>query len=168
MENVDSLTTLYQIDKAIAQIIETGFAFDEETGEVLADFSDLDALQVSYEKKLTACGMWVKNKKALVDAIKSEEKALRARRNVLERSIDRMDEYVKNHLPEGGYESPEVRLSTRKSSKVIIDDPEAIPEQYQKYETIVSIDKKGIAQAIRAGSEIPGAHLEVSENLQVK
>ena len=33
--------SLYEIQKQIQQILDTGFAIDEETGEVLADTSEL-------------------------------------------------------------------------------------------------------------------------------
>ena len=44
--------TLYKIQAQIAQILDTGFAVDEETGEVLADESSLDELKMAEEEKL--------------------------------------------------------------------------------------------------------------------
>ena len=43
---------LYEIQKQIQQILDVGFAIDEETGEVLADASELDALKIAEEEKL--------------------------------------------------------------------------------------------------------------------
>ena len=39
------MATLYEIDRAIEQVIETGFSWDEETGEVLFEEGDLEQLQ---------------------------------------------------------------------------------------------------------------------------
>ena len=44
--------TLYEIRDQIARILDTGFVVDEETGEVLADESSLDALKMAEEEKL--------------------------------------------------------------------------------------------------------------------
>ena len=44
--------TLYEIRDQIARILDTGFVVDEDTGEVLADESSLDALKMAEEEKL--------------------------------------------------------------------------------------------------------------------
>jgi len=43
---------------------------------------------------------------------------------------------------------------------VIIDDLAQIPTQYQRQKIQVDVDKVAIKAAIKAGEEVPGAHLE--------
>lgn len=43
---------------------------------------------------------------------------------------------------------------------VVIDDLTQIPTQYQRQKIQVDIDKVAIKAAIKAGEEVPGAHLE--------
>lgn len=161
------MSTLYQIDDQIEQVIARGFAVDEETGELLATFDDLDALEVQYSEKMVACGLWIKNQEALAQAIREEEKKLAARRKVIESSVSRMKGYVMAHM-DGKFVSPQVSLSKAKSSRVVITDPEQVPDEYKTVETVVREDKRAIGKALRSGSDVPGACLETSMNLQVK
>lgn len=48
---------------------------------------------------------------------------------------------------------------------VIIDDLTQIPTQYQRQKIQVDIDKTAIKAAIKAGEEVPGAHLEQGTSL---
>jgi hypothetical protein len=165
------VATLYELDKAIEQVIEHGFSWDEETGEVLFEESDLESLQVALSDKLEACGIWIKNQKALADAIKAEEKALSDRRKSIEKRLERMDGYVLRCLmktPKQSVETPMVSLKTRKSTRTIIDDESEVPEEFTEHVVTVKVNKAEIGKALKAGREVSGAHLETSQNLQVK
>lgn len=59
-------------------------------------------------------------------------------------------------------------LSYRKSEAVIFTDEEAIPAEFKKEKTTISVDKTEIKKAIKAGTEVPGAMIEVRQNLQIK
>ena len=48
---------------------------------------------------------------------------------------------------------------------VVIDDLTQIPTQYQRQKIQVDIDKVAIKAAIKAGEEVPGAHLEQGTSL---
>ena len=48
---------------------------------------------------------------------------------------------------------------------VIIDDVTQIPTQYQRQKIQVDVDKTAIKAAIKAGEEVPGAHLEQNISL---
>ena len=59
-------------------------------------------------------------------------------------------------------------LSYRKSEAVVFTDEAAIPSEYKKEKTTISIDKAEIKKALKAGTEVPGAVIEVRQNLQIK
>ena len=165
------MATLYELDKAIEQVIENGFSWDDETGEVLFEESDLDSLQAALSDKLEVCGIWIKNQKALADAIKAEEKALSERRKSIEKRMERMDGYVLRCLlktPKQSMETPIVSLKTRKSTRTIIDDEAEVPEEFTEQVVTVKVNKSEIGKALKAGREVSGAHLETIQNLQVK
>lgn len=165
------METLYQIDKSIGQILETGFAFDEETGEILFDESDLEALEVAYQDKVEACAMFIKNRRALVNALKDEEKALQARRKAAEAQVKRIEGYLSRHserLPEKGLETPKAKVSFRKSQRVSVFDEAALPEEYVRTKVITEPDKRAIGKALKEGEYIPGAALVFEKNLSVK
>ena len=165
------MATLYEIDRAIESIIETGFSWDEETGEVLFEEKDLDGLQVAFEEKLEACGIWMKNQKALAAAIREEEKVLAERRKAIERKMERMDGYVLRHIakiPKARIETPKVAMSTRKSQKVIVDNESLLPSKFVREVTSIKPDKVAIGKALKAGETVDGAFLENSVSLQLK
>lgn len=165
------MATLYEIDRAIEQVIETEFSWDEETGEVLFEEKDLDALQMEFTDKLAACGCWMKNQRALAAAIKSEEQALAKRRKAIEAAVDRMSDYTLRHLlklQKPVVETAEVRLSTRKSSRTVIDSEDMVPEKFKEQVITTKVSKTEIAKALKAGEDVPGAHVEVSQSLQLK
>ena len=162
---------LWKIDHDIEQIIEHGYAFDEDTGEITADFSDLDSLQMSFYDKMKACGLWVKNKRAMINAIREEEKALQKRRKALERAVSYMDDYILEFLPKvanNRLESPEIDISARKSKRVVVYDEDALPAQYIEKVVTNRIDKRAISADIKAGKYVPGAALMEFQNLHLK
>lgn len=59
-------------------------------------------------------------------------------------------------------------LSYRKSEAVVFTDEEAIPAEYKKEKLTISVDKTEIKKAIKAWTEVPGAMIEVRQNLQIK
>lgn len=161
---------LWKIDHDIEQIIEHGYAFNEDTGEISADFSDLDKLQVSFFDKLKSCGLWVKNRRAMIKAIREEEKALQKRRKALESAVSYMDDYILAYLPKMAnniLESPEIAISTRKSNRVVVYDEDAIPAKYIEKIVTERIDRRALAKDLKDGEIIPGASLVECQNLQL-
>ena len=71
---------LYELAQMMDMVINGGLVFDEETGEVLFDSSNLDELEAALDAKIEACCIVVKETEAEAEAIKAEEKRLKARR----------------------------------------------------------------------------------------
>jgi hypothetical protein len=67
-------------------------------------------------------------------------------------------------------EDNEVRISWCKSSAVVIDGVDLIPAEFMRHAELPppQPDKKAIADAIKAGREIQGAHVEHRRTLQVR
>ena len=59
-------------------------------------------------------------------------------------------------------------LSYRKSEAVVFTDEEAIPTEFKKEKTTISVDKTEIKKAIKAWTKVPGAMIETRQNLQIK
>lgn len=166
------MPSLYQLSKSYETVIEGGFIFDEETGEVLFDAENMDELRDALENKLEACGLYLKNLNADAKAIRDEEKALADRRKMLERKAERMSAYILDCLVDeidgAKLSTPRVSLSTRKSESVGITDESALPDDYVTIKTTAAPDKARIKKAIKAGERVPGACLVENLNLQVK
>lgn len=162
---------LYEINQAIENVIEYGFHFNEETGEILFEADDLDGLQSALNEKLEACAVFVKDLEATVRAIKAEEHALASRRRTAEIKAERLKEYIACNMLQAGYsklETPRCAVSIRKSKRTVIESEADIPEQFKTVVESVKLDKTAIKKAINSGEEVPGAHVQVVDNLQIK
>lgn len=163
------LGTLHEIERTIAQVIETGYGYDEETGEVLFDSSELDDLKLARRDKIVACGAYVKSRRAFIEAMRAEERAMRARREVAERALERLETYVLSHLDDGEtVEGVEAEVGTRRSTRVVIDDEDAIPDGYMRTTVTTAPNKAEIRASLRRGEKVPGCHMETTRNLSVR
>lgn len=162
---------LYQIRQEIEQILDSGFVIDEETGEVLADESDLEALSIAEDEKLENCLCYIKNLKAEAEAIKEEESALSRRRKAKEAKVDRLKSYVAEHMKISGkkkFEAARCKASLTTSKSVEIDDEvffDCAPEEYIRIKK--EADKPAIKFAIASGIEIAGASITEKEGLRI-
>lgn len=162
---------LYEIASAMDAVINGGFIFDDETGEVIFDSGNLDELEDALDAKLEACGVVVKNIVAEAEAIKAEEKRLAERRRIKEAEADRLKEYVLYWMEKSGakkIDTARVALSTRKSSVVDVTDEAKVPREFFKVKTMASVDKAAVKKAIKAGEEVAGCVINERLTLQVK
>lgn len=157
---------LYDISEALRAVLEGGFVFNDETGEVMFDSSNLDDLKASYDEKLEACAIVKKECDADAAAIREEEKKLAERRHRLESKSARMSDYIARNMIGDGLQTPKVSLSWRKSKQVIIEDESAIPSDFIEMQPKIS--KKMIGDAIKSGEIVPGASMIEKKNLVVK
>lgn len=158
---------LYEITGNLLKVINGGMVVDDE-GEIIFDSDNLDALEIEYQDKLEACGIWVKNEQAEIEALKSEERNLADRRKAKEKRVENMRRYILQSMEDtdtSKLETPKVALSTRKSQRVIVDDEGVIPVQYLKFSQ--TIDKAYLKRALKAG-KVEGAHIEEFTNLTLK
>lgn len=165
------MPSLYELDRIVESVIEHGFYVDEGTGEVLAEFDDLDALMEDLDAKLEACGKWMKGRAALIASMKSEEKALAERRKTEERKLERMRDYVMRTVlkkPKQRFECGSCSLGVRRSKRVVIDDESILPEMFTLVVEKRTPCKQMIRDAIDSGAEVPGAHVDEKVNLVVK
>lgn len=164
------MSALYEIDGRIWDVIQRGYSLDEETGEFWDD-SVFDQLDVERTAKIEGCALFVKNLEADAAAIKAEEARLAERRRVIERKAENMRAYIARSMQTFGdpkLETARVALSFRKSEGLVITDESALPDVFITAKITTVPDKAAIKKAIKAGQTVPGATLEVRQNLQVK
>lgn len=162
--------SLYEISNDLLTVINGGMVVDDETGEILFDADDIEQLEIEYSDKLEGCGLYVKNLIAEVDAIKEEERNLAERRKVKENKAERMRDYMLKSMAATNtskLDTSKVAISTRKSTKVVIDDESKIPVDYVTIKQTSQVDKSALRKALKSG-DVSGAHLEESLNLQLK
>lgn len=165
--------TLYALT---GQLRELQSLDDEDIPEqVLRD--TLEGLTGDIEIKATNVAKFAANVAILRDAVDGAAKAMKERAARLDRRVNSLHDYIRVNMEACGItkiESPEFTLSVVKNPPaVIVMDEESIPDAYMVTPPpapppVPRPDKKAIADAIKAGKDVPGAHLEQSTRLKVK
>lgn len=141
---------------------------DRETGEISEDgVAALETLELALNEKALAIARFVLGLEAEADAIDAQAKRLRERATVHRNHAARLRLYVEANVPPGTKIADDcVALSWRKSSAVIVDAEADVPEKFWKIE--MRVDKKAVGDAIKAGADIPGAHIEQRLGLVIR
>lgn len=140
--------------------------------QVIAD--TLEGLGGDLQQKATNVAFVAKNLEATTDAIDKAIDEMKRRKQIILGRTERIREYLKNCMEVAQVtkiECPHFVLSIKKNPpKVVIDDESAIPSDFVRIPDPPppEIDKKAIASAIKAGADIPGAHMEVAIRLEIK
>lgn len=106
-----------------------------------------------------------------VNGLDAEIKRLSELKQAHERkvvSIDKQVDYLLKLFKIEKMQTELNELSYRKSEAVVFTDEALIPAEYKKEKLTISVDKTEIKKAIKAGTEVPGAEIEVRQNLQIK
>jgi len=145
----------------LQRLIEDG-EMDEQT---LAD--TLDGLQGDIKVKAEGLLMYVANIGSDVDSIDNEIKRLTARKRVMVNHQNALREYLRYNMDVGGIQKIECPLFTitlkKPAPMVVIDDESALPEKYIMTVVTKSPVKADIMKALKAGKDVPGAHLGESQ-----
>lgn len=139
--------------------------------EVVAD--TLESLSGDLEVKAQSVAFMVRNLEVTAEAIKAFEKQQKERREAIEHRAEHLRGYLARTLEACGIEKvegPGIAIGWRKSSAVVIDEPALLPGEFmrQPEPPPPAPDKASIAAAIKAGREVPGAHVEHRRNLQIR
>ena len=160
---------IYEIENAISDLLAQ---VDEETGEILFDPAQLEALQMERDGKIENLALAWKNLTAEAKAIKAEEESLAKRRKVAENAAERAKSYLEFVLNGEQFKSPKVAVSYRKSKAVEVT-PDFVPWAYAHNQALLRMrepepDKTALKKALEAGIEIPGAYFVEKKSTTIR
>lgn len=138
--------------------------------EVLHD--TLDAINDALEDKADNIAVWIddltnaaKRKKAKADEWKES-----AKEDL--KKADSLKHYLIQELNYAGkkkMETDRFLLNTRNNNpSTVIDDEKLIPDTFKTTKVTELVDKTAIKEAIKAGKDVPGAHLQASKSITIK
>jgi hypothetical protein len=160
MESLYSISERYN---NLIALLDDETVSDDDVAAALAEVRDDVTTKgeniIAYLQKLDDIEEQAKRRKKEIDAY---IKGVANRKKRLEKAcIFALDNIkIKSIMTSRG------ELKTKKNPPaVIIDDLAKIPTQYQRQKIQVDIDKTAIKAAIKAGEEVPGAHLEQGTSL---
>lgn len=138
--------------------------------EVIAD--TLESLQYPLEQKATNVAMFVRNLEATAAAIKEAEGEMSKRRKSLENRVDNIRAYLLQNMVRTGVtkiECPLFKLAVRDNPPSVVIDGDVPAEFMRQPDPPPPVaDKKAIGEALKAGREVPGAHLQRGQRLEIK
>lgn len=162
-----SLLKLYELTdsyKAIADIIEE---MPDESLETA-----LQQIEGAIEEKAGNIGKLIKILDYDAEIIKAEEKRLAERRKALENKRERIKAYIQGQMERVGKDK--IKLATitltiqNNPPAVQIVDEELIPAGFITIVQQTNINRKEIAEVLKAGKEVPGATLTQGKSLRIR
>lgn len=133
----------------------------------------LEGMSGELEVKAQAVAHMVRSIEANSAAIAQWAKDAHERARTAQARADRLREYLSSTLQSCGIqrvEGPGITLAWRKSSAVVVDEPDLIPQRYMRQpEPPPPVpDKKAIGELLKSGAAVPGAHIETRTHLQIR
>ena len=159
--------TLYEMEQRYRSFLDMAEE-GELSEEALQDMREY--LLTDIAEKLEGYGCVLKQLQADAEAVKAEKLRLAGKQASLEKNIDRLRETMKDAMLLTDQRKVKTALftfSTTTRLKTIVDVEESkIPPQWQK--VTIKADTKGIEEYLKAGHEVPWAHLEQVQSLTVR
>ena len=142
---------------------------EENGGEVTPEIEEALAVnETNFVQKAESYGYAILHYKAVVAAVKAEKDRLDAIKKTAENAIARMEERIVAAMQQ--FDRPKVeadtlKLSLRRSERVVVDDENAVPADCKTIK--VEVSKTELKRHLKAGEDC-GAHLEENTSLQIK
>jgi hypothetical protein len=169
--NMNTLWNITQEFLSLASLIEE--AGGEATDEII---EELAISRENFQYKAENYAKLILKWESEIDAASAEEKRIKAIRKTKENSVARMKDTLKAALMVFGhedmktgakkFETPLVKLSTRKSYSVEITDEATLPDEAFVFKKEVS--KTAIKNLLEAGEHLEGASMKENISLQIK
>jgi len=162
---------IWQIDDAIREkwnrvneIVE--LADGEVTDEARAIIDEIDDLDIAREKKIEGAVCIYKEQGIRIDAIDLEIKRLQAEKKKAQNEQERLKAYISYATAGEKFSSLNASVSWRKSTAVVFDDLDSIPNEYIRF--VPEVQKADIKTALKNGVPVAGARLEERTNIIIK
>lgn len=140
--------------------------------EVVAD--TLESLQGDLEVKATNIAMFVRQLEVTAESIAEAEKAMAARRKAMAARAAQIKDYLFINMKRTGIskiDSPYFSISIRKNPpKVEILQSSGVPDEFIRHPPVPppEVDKKAVADYIKAGNNPEWATLTQTERVEIK
>jgi hypothetical protein len=166
---MSDLAPLWQIEAELVALLDS---LDTCPDELRPELEEQIAAYVTAEiDKVDRIGAVLNSLDAVSTNAKAEIDRLRQRQQSAETTAKRLEQYVLRVLRERGgrpLKGRNVTFTVRCSEALIIDDPNAVPDEWKRKTLVVDIPKDPLKRAIKAGESVPGVHVEARESLQRK
>jgi len=165
-----STLKLYEISAAYLETLEALAEIDDLPAEAVAD--TLQGWIGTFEQKAVAVAAYIRNLEVEAAAVEEARRRMERRQQSLERHADRLRVYLRTEMERTGItrvKSAEVVLRTQKNPpSVVIDNADLLPDAYREQVITTKLLKAEIGKTLKAGAQVPGAHLEQTTRLVIQ
>jgi len=154
--------SLYNLTEAMLAIMESDEATDEQIEAAFGAITSKDNRICHLRADLIGD----------IAKFKAEEQRLAAIRKAMESKVDRLQEYIKQSMTRLGID--EITTGTFKITlsnsigSVEVTDEERIPACFKVTQTLVTVRKTEIREAIKSGIDVPGAVIVPGKTLRIR
>lgn len=163
--------SLYEIAAEYRQMVAALLATDADA-QTVADTIEGESFPLELKAQNVAYA--IKTLQANADAIKSAEAEMEKRRKAMENRAQNIREYLLACMELAGVQKIEcphfsIKVAANPAS-VVIEDERQIPGEYLRTPEPPppAPDKKAIAEALKAGQDVPGARLARGKRLDIR
>jgi hypothetical protein len=164
---------IYDIDARLDELLNG--SIDEETGEIITDFDEIEKLQMEREAIREGIACHIIGDRAEILALQMQEQKLKERRQRLERHVAKTEDFLERISNGVGLQSDRVSVVFRQSAgKVVVLDEAKLREwakanrddllTYKEPE----IKKSAVKAAIQGGEDIPYACIDKTPTMSVR
>jgi len=157
-----AITIASEILGIVGQIIENGGECSDET------LAMLHGWQAALEVKANNIGLVKARLESDIEYYKLIEESARARRKTTENTIDRLKNYLRDCMKTADIKSIKGDLFSfalvEGRIKTVVENKNSLPFDYVDVVEVIQPKTDAIKAALENGKEVPGAHLERSED----
>ncbi len=163
--------SLYKIEDHVQALLNT-LEMVDDPGQKAEITEDIRRALEAEVRKVDGVAAYLSQCAASQAACKAEIERIRGISDVWAGREKRVRSYVQGVMEQ--FDLPKLEGATASfslravPSSVVIVDESAIPEIFKRTTVVVDIDKKGVAAAIKAGQDVPGADLSMGGKTLVR
>lgn len=158
--------SLYNITNGFAQLMNEDEITEENKEQIQKELYSL------LEKKSQSIIGYARNLELTINAMKEEENRIATTRKGLENKLSNFKQYVKTCMEQGSFEKIDTCLGSISIAKspisVEIVNQEAIPDEYKKTTTTITLDKRAILEHFKETGEILAGTNIVTDSTYLK
>lgn len=162
---------LYELTQHMLDIRDVLLNAADDDGEVQPEIAAMLATaEGDWRQKLEACARVVCDLEAEQSAYKDHGDRLMKRARAIGKNAERLKDYMKLEMEAAGEMNvaciPPVAIR-RNPPSVVITDIDAVPHDYDKPPREREVSRSDIAEALKAGIDVPGAEMRQGTSIRI-
>lgn len=156
------MSKLYELTGQFKELSALMDGADEDMAIAVRD--TIGMIEAEFNDKALAVSRIILNFDTDVAAIDAEIARLQERKRLITNRQSSIKDYLRENMEAAEISKiscPLFTITLAKGREVaVIDDENALPDELMRVKTEINPDKNAIAAKLKAGEEVPGAHLE--------